>query len=264
MEDRIKEWVNSGFYGDYASGNGAGFAMGNGKSDGSGYGSECGCAGGYGDGDGNATGFGYNNGHGYGYGYGYGDRSGNGYSNGTGYGYDQDCDSGVKSFKGKNVYYINGVPTILDHVKDSFAKGVILKEDFTLKRCYVAKNGQFFAHGHSLKEAVGVLNKKIYQELNYDVVIQKFLRTFQIGKSYPGVIFFEWHNYLTGSCLMNQKAFEKKYGVNLNSKFNVETFIDLYKDDYGNEIINKLRDAWKKKSTNQKSRIGGIRLSLYF
>lgn len=58
-------------------------------------------------------------------GYGYGDGYGSGY--------------GVKTFCGKNVYLIDGVPTIIESARGNIAKGHILQNDFSLTPCFVVK-----------------------------------------------------------------------------------------------------------------------------
>ena len=70
---------------------------------------------------------------------------GSGY--GSGYG-------DIKALNGNIVDYIDSVPTIITQVRGNIACGYIVKKDLTLKPCYIAKAGNFFAHGNTLKEAV--------------------------------------------------------------------------------------------------------------
>ena len=250
MENRIREWAEPEYFGNYvyeegaiygpesdsikpvmgygAGGIGSGMGYGNGRGEGMGFSAGRGSGSGDGSGAGSGCGIGKKDGSG----------SGDKLGRGADYGY------GVKSFKGRDVYYIDRIPTIIDHIERSVAKGAILKNDFTLEPCYVAKNGRFFAHGHTLSEAVEALNEKTYQSMDKDAVIQEFLHAFLKEKTYPGTEFFKWHNYLTGSCLMGREAFVKNHGINLEDEFTVEEFIELCKDDYGSEIIHQLRDAW--------------------
>ena len=72
----------------------------------------------------------------------YGDGSGDG----SGYG-------GIKSYNCKSVCLVDGIQTIITAVKGNLAKGYIVNRDLTLTSCYIAENGNKFAHGKTLKEA---------------------------------------------------------------------------------------------------------------
>ncbi|MBQ1295079.1 MAG: hypothetical protein IIY21_13640, partial [Clostridiales bacterium] len=85
---------------------------------------------------------------GYGYGYGDGDGSGSGDGYGDGYGYN------IEYFNSQRVYKIDDINTLIDSVHGNYAKGRILCDDLTTKDCYVAKCGNYFAHGETLKQAM--------------------------------------------------------------------------------------------------------------
>ena len=186
-------------------------------------------------GEGKGKGSGYGEGKGYGYGYGYGEGKGYGY----GYG------EGIGSINGKDVFMIDGVQTIVTHIKNTFAKGFILNSDFTLEPCFVAKGNGYFAHGKNLKEAREALQKKIFENMDSKAAIEEFVKKFKKGEKYPGKDFFEWHHYLTGSCLMGRESFVKNHGLDLDSTFTVEEFINLCENDYGGDIIKQLKERWR-------------------
>ena len=117
---------------DSGSGDGDGYCYGSG--DGSGYGSGCVC------------------GSGYGSGYGYGSGSGSGDGDGSG--------DGVKEFNGRKVYDIDSVRTLIYAVKGDAARGAVLRNDMTLRDCWIAKRGNFFSHGDTLHEAVEAVEAK--------------------------------------------------------------------------------------------------------
>ena len=146
-----------------------------------------------------------NNGSGSGDGDGYGD----GYGSGDGYG------DGIMQFDGKEVHSIDGVQTIITHIKDNTAKGFILERDFTLTPCFVVKGNGYFAHGKTLREARDALREKIFENMNPDEAIEAFLDKFKKGEKYAGTEFFEWHHYLTGSCLMGREPFVRNHGLSL-------------------------------------------------
>ena len=141
--------------------NGEGCGCGSGDGYGYGYGDGYGPGSGYGAGSGYGTGSG--GGDVYNYGNGFGNSNGSGDGDGLGCGYGSEDGSGeggdvsvmnIKTFKGCNVDYIDGVPTIITNIHNNVASGFIIGFDMTLIPCYVAKAGNYFAHGKTLKDAV--------------------------------------------------------------------------------------------------------------
>lgn len=190
--------------------------------------------------DNSGSGYGYGSGSGSGYGYGYGSGYGDGYGDGDG-----DGDGyGLKSFNSKEVYQIDGVPTIITHIKDNVAKGSILNNDFSLTPCYVVKGNGYFAHGETIKEARESLVAKYFEYVDEDEVIEKFLFEFKKNEKYEGTKFFEWHHYLTGSCLMGRNSFVKNHDLDLSEKYTVDEFISICENDYGSSVIKKLKERW--------------------
>lgn len=222
--ENVKEWIeNNGS----SRGYGYGYGLGSGYGSGSGYGRGLGS--GYGDGYG--SGYGFGSGDGYGYGRGYGSGYGRGY--------------GVEKYNNMPVYLIDGIQTIITHIKENFANGYILNEDFTLIPCFIAKGNGYFAHGKTLREAREALQSKIFEYMDTAKVIEEFAKKFNKGEKYPGTEFFEWHHYLTGSCLMGRESFVKNHGLNLDNLYTVKEFIDICENDYGGEIIKKLKEFYK-------------------
>ena len=236
LEEKIKEFlkIETGYgygYGDgsgYGYGDGSGYGDGYGDGDGSGYGD--------GDGSGYGYGYGYGDGDGSGYGYGYGDGSGYGYGDGSGY--------GIKSINGKNVYLVDRVQTIITQVRNNIAKGFILNKDLSLELCYVVKGHNLFAHGTTSKSAFQALQEKIFENLDPDEVIEEFRKKFKKDAKYKGEEFYTWHHILTGSCEMGRNSFVRNHDIDLAEKFTVEEFIELCENDYGGEIIKRLKEYY--------------------
>ena len=200
---------------------------------------------GYGNGNGYGYGYGYGNGDGNGCGYGYG--SGCGYGNGSGYGDGNGCRNGYKDvskYNGHRVYKIDGLPTIITFIKNDFAKGFVFNRDMTLMPCYVAKFEGAFAHGKTIKEAYEALQEKLLENMPVKERIEKFLKEFKIGVKYPNKKFFEWHHILTGSCLFGRQQFCENRGIDLDGEMTVERFIELTQNDYGGEVIRKLKESY--------------------
>ena len=193
---------------------------------------------GYGSGDGYGDGYGYGSGDGYGYGYGSGDGYGDGYGSGSG--------DGLKMFNDMRIFKIDGVQTIITHIKGNVAKGFILKNDFTLEACYIVKGNNCFAHGETLRKAQEALEEKLFEDLDVEERISMFIKKFKLGKEYLAKDFYSWHNKLTGSCEMGRKAFAKDHDINLESDvMTVVEFIDLTKDAFGGSVIRQLAEELK-------------------
>jgi len=128
----------------------------------------------------------------------------------------------------------------------NLAKGFILNQDLTTTPCYVVKRNNMFAHGKSAKEAQEALQKKIFANMDTDDKIRVFVDTFENGKKYQAKDFYEWHNKLTGSCEMGRNAFVKNNGIDLeNGLYTVKEFIEITKNDFGGEIIERLEEYYK-------------------
>ena len=188
---------------------------------------------GSGSGDGSGSGYGYGDGSGSGYGYCYG----SGYGSGDGY--------GIKEFNNMTVYMVDSVQTIITNIKGNLAKGFILQNDLSLKPCFVVKGQGYFAHGETVKEARQALQSKIFENMDTDEAIDKFLEKFKKGKKYSAKDFYEWHHILTGSCEMGRKSFMQDHDITFEDKLTVNEFVELCEDSYGGDIITQLKERWQ-------------------
>ena len=216
---------------------------GNGNGDGSGSGSGYG----YGDGNGYGDGDGYGYGDGSGYGYGYGSGSGYGYGDGNGYG-DGDGDGNgrnIEAINGMVVHRIDGVPTLIDSVHSNYANGRILNSDLTTRPCYIAKCGNYFAHGDTLKEAFHYAAEKYERNMPLEYRIAKFNETYpDREKKIPAKELFSWHHVLTGSCLAGRKHFCEEHGLDYeNGEYSVNEFISLTRNAYNGSVIRQLEES---------------------
>ena len=211
----------------------------------------CGCGSGYGSGDGCGSGSGY--GYGYGSGYGYGDGCGCGCGSGSGSGSGDGCGcgcgsgyGGIKSYNCKSVYHVDGIQTIITAVKGNLAKGYIVNRGLTLTSCYIAKNGNKFAHGRTLKEAVSALQDKILEDMSEEERVSAFIECHNYDGIYPVSDLYDWHHRLTGSCEMGRQQFAKDHGITLDGEMSIKEFIKLTKNAYGGEVIKQLEKEYKK------------------
>ena len=216
-----------------------------------------GCSNNNGFGNGSGSGGGFANS----YGNGFGSSDGSGFIRGDGYSYNNcpgsSCDDSsgycggygdIKELNGNIVDYIDCVPTIITQVRGNITRGYIVKEDLTLDPCFIAKVGDSFAHGKTLKEAVADAKVKEIEKLPIEERIANFKETFgPLNSEHIGKEFYVWHSILTGSCQMGRDGFCKAHGIDLSKKYTVKYFLDITKDSYGSDVIRLIRESYDRK-----------------
>ena len=146
---------------------------------------------------------------------------------------------------------VDDTQTVFYSIHGNVAKAAILQDDLTLRPCYVAKGGNCFAHGETLRQAQEALEQKLVANMPIGERIQAFLTTFQPGQTYSNQLFFDWHNRLTGSCEMGRKAFAEQHGIDVeNGTMTPEQFISLTENAHGRDVIRQLKTEWEKKGEN--------------
>ncbi|MDD7490447.1 MAG: hypothetical protein PUK22_04730 [Bacteroides sp.] len=206
---------------------------------------------GFGSGSGDGNGFGYGSGFGYGFSSGSGDGNGIGYGSGFGSGSGDGNGDGnggrdIKALNGNIVDYIDSVPTIITQVRGNIACGYIVKKDLTLEPCYIAKVGNSFAHGNTLKEAVADAEAKELENIPIEERINKFVEVFgHLNSIHTGKRFYEWHHILTGSCQMGRDEFCKAHNIDLKKDYTVRYFLEITKESYGSNVIKQVRESYK-------------------
>ena len=152
----------------------------------------------------------------------------------------------IKALNGNIVDYIDDVPTIIFQVRDNIACGLIVKEDLTLDSCYIAKVGNSFAHGKTLKEAVADAEAKEMENMPVEERIKKFIEVFgTLDSEHTGKGFYDWHHILTGSCRMGRDEFCEAHKIDFEKKYTVRYFLDITKNSYGSNIIKLVREAYE-------------------
>ena len=170
-------------------------------------------------------------------GYGSGDGDGSGYGD------------GISFFGGRDVFMVDNIATIITGIHGSLAKGYILNRDFTLDPCYVVKGSGYFAHGETIEEANSSLREKIFENMDKDEAIEKFITIFERGEKYSCQMFYEWHHYLTGSCEMGRKSFMKNRDIKMDDTFTVDEFFAMTENDFGGDIIRELKEKYNENRT---------------
>ena len=186
--------------------------------------------------------FGYGSGYGDGSGYGKGFSAHSGAGSGDGYGAGSVDGSGITSLNGERVYQIDGVATMIDRVHGNYAKGRILQSDLTTRPCYVARVGNYFAHGDTLRQAMDDAQAKYDEHLPLEERIAAFNAEFpDRNVKVDAARLFQWHHRLTGSCLMGRKQFCEERGLDYeHGHYTVNEFIALTRNSYGKEAIVEL------------------------
>ena len=153
---------------------------------------------------------------------------------------------GIDIFNHQKVYKIDGIQTIIDSVHGNYAKGKILNDDLTTKECFIAKCGNYFAHGKTLKQALLDASEKYNENKPLEERIKEFNEKFpEDNVLYSGSELFSWHHILTGSCLFGRQQFCESKGLNVNSKYTIKQFISLTENAFGSDIIKKLKFSRK-------------------
>ena len=197
--------------------------------------------------DGYGFGFGSGKGSDGGYGFGYGSSVGSGFGSGS-----SDDGSGygggdITALNGNIVDYIDNVPTIITQVHGNFAYGYIVKEDLTLEPCFIAKAGNSFAHGKTLKDAVADAEAKEAERLPVEKRIEKFIEVFgSLDSEHTGKEFYDWHHVLTGSCKMGRDGFCKIHNIDLTKMYSVRYFLDITEETYGGNVIKSIKEKYEK------------------
>lgn len=222
---------------------------------GNGYGWDTGCSNGggsgYGCGDGgdnNTTD--YSNGIGESIGYGYGCYSGNnrewdggacGYGSGNNYGND------ITNYNGYDVYLVDEIPTIITHLHGNIAKGFIATGNLFIVPCYVARVGNYLAHGSTAKEALADAQAKYDQNKPLEERIADFKTQYpKLTDIAPNTELYRWHNILTGSCTFGRQHFAEQHNIDIdNGSMSVLNFIELTIKQYGGNVIEQLKESYE-------------------
>ena len=193
-----------------------------------------------------SDGSGYGSGSGYGYSDGSGDGSGYGDGYGDGYGSGSGDGDGLSTYNGQNIYIIDDTPTLIDLVHGQFAKGNIVNSDLTLTPCYIARCGDYIAHGSTLEDARRDAGEKALKNEPIEQRIERFKAAYpDIKQNVANAELYKWHNVLTGSCEFGRKAFAKEHDIDIeNGCMTVRAFFELTKNAFGGRVIKQLKDAY--------------------
>ena len=112
----------------------------------------------------------------------------------------------------------------------------MLRKDMSLKDCWIAKRGNFFAHGDTLHAAVEAVEAKWRENRPLDERIAEFVETHpSLDEPYGDL--FEWHHILTGSCEFGRRQWCEEHGYKPTDSITLRTFLTETVGDYGGDVI---------------------------
>lgn len=147
---------------------------------------------------------------------------------------------------GNEIYMIDGVQTVIYHVRGNVAKGAIFKSDLTLDPCFIVKQNDVFAHGETLQAAQEALMEKLFDGMPEEDRIAAFMKEYPtLDTVVKNTELFDWHGRLTGSCEFGRRAFATDHGIDMTASMTVRSFVELTKNAYGGDIIRRIEDEMK-------------------
>ena len=109
----------------------------------------------------------------------------------------------------------------------------------SLKDCWIAKRGNFFAHGDTLHEAVEAVEAKWRENRPLDERIAEFVKTHpELDEEYGDL--FDWHHVLTGSCEFGRWQWCKEHGYKPTDSIILRTFLTETVGNYGGDVIRQV------------------------
>ena len=123
------------------------------------------------------------------------------------------------------------------------AKGAVLRRDMTLRDCWIAKRGNFFAHGDTLHEAVEAVEAKWRENRPLGERIAEFVKTHpSLDEPYGDL--FEWHHVLTGSCEFGRRQWCDEHGYKPTDSITLRTFFTETAGNYGGGVIRQVAQKY--------------------
>ena len=113
----------------------------------------------------------------------------------------------------------------------------------TLRDCWIARRGNFFAHGDTLHEAVEAVEAKWRENRPLDDRIAEFLKTHpSLDEPYGDL--FEWHHILTGSCEFGRRQWCDGHGYKPTDSITLRMFLTETVGDYGGYVIRQVAQKY--------------------
>lgn len=210
---------------------------------------------GYDNGDGHGDGKGYSRGSNYSDGWGFG--AGNGVGNGTGnctgfgegYGTNYGCGFGesILEINGHKVWQVDCTPTIITNIKGNIAQGYTISHNVKLVPCYIARVGNYLAHGDTAHDALQAAQEKYEEDRPLSERIADTVAKYPtLDTVVPHSELYTLHHTLTGSCKFGRDKFAANHGLDpKQGEMTIRQFINLTMDAYGSDAIKELLKVYE-------------------
>ena len=144
------------------------------------------------------------------------------------------------------VWEVDDIPTIITNIHGNIAEGYTLQRNVILVPCYIAKVGDFFAHGTTAHQALYDAQEK-YEENK--PLSERIADTVAKYPTLDTVVshaeLYALHHTLTGSCRFGRDEFAANHGLDPeNGTMTMRQFINLTMDAYGGDAIKELLHAY--------------------
>lgn len=144
------------------------------------------------------------------------------------------------------VWDVDNIPTIITNIHGNIAEGYTLQHNVLLVPCYIAKVGNFFAHGKTAHQALQdaqakyETNKPLSERIADTVAKYPTLDTVVSHTE-----LYALHHILTGSCRFGRDEFAANHGLDPEQgEMTMRQFINLTMDAYGGDAIKELLHAY--------------------
>ena len=144
------------------------------------------------------------------------------------------------------VWKVDGVPTIIINIHGNIAEGYTPKQNVNLVPCYIAKVGNYFAHGTTAHEALQDAQEKYEQNKPLSERIADTVAKYPtLDTVVSHTELYALHHTLTGSCRFGRDEFAANHGLDPEQgEMTMRQFINLTIDAYGGDAIKELLHAY--------------------
>lgn len=145
-----------------------------------------------------------------------------------------------------SVYDVDGVPTIITNVRGNIAEGYTIQHNTKLVPCYIARAGDYFAHGKTAHEAVQDAQEKYDENRPLSERIADTVKKYPtLDTVVPHKELYALHHTLTGSCRFGRDEFAANHNLDPdNGEMTMREFIELTMDAYNGDAIKELLHAY--------------------
>ena len=192
----------------------------------------------------------YNNGFGYGSSIGSGNMFGKGFCS-IDYNIKENYNgSDITSYNGYKTYFINGYTLYIEHIREPWAIGRIIKNDLTTQKCYLGRINNHIVVGGSIREVIELLRESISKNKDNENDIAKtfVLAHPDYNKKYNWGEMLTWHALTYYSCADGRRKFSKLAGKTEDSMETPKELIKYMKNSISKRLAEKIEKLYNKEN----------------